>query len=76
MNTDPIADLLTRMRNALMAKQDFTLAPYSKLKIQILDILKKNDFIKDTIRKKTIMCCTQIIYHPPEFRGKILYILR
>ncbi len=45
MNTDPIADLLTRIRNAYMAKRMSTNAPYSKVKEQILNVLKKYEFI-------------------------------
>lgn len=47
MTTDPIADLLTRIRNAVKAQHDKTLVPYSKLKVAILDVLKKNTFIVD-----------------------------
>lgn len=47
MNTDPIADLLTRMRNAIQARQSKTTAPHSKLKVSILDVLKKEKFIHD-----------------------------
>ncbi|MBN2095810.1 30S ribosomal protein S8 [Candidatus Peregrinibacteria bacterium] len=43
--TDPIADLLTRMRNAVKARQAKTVAPYSKLKTSILDVMKKRHFI-------------------------------
>jgi len=46
MNTDPIADLLTRVRNAVQARQLKTVAPYSKLKIAVLDVMKKHSFIK------------------------------
>ncbi|MBU1017826.1 30S ribosomal protein S8 [Patescibacteria group bacterium] len=45
--TDPIADLLTRMRNAVKARQLKTVAPYSKLKTAILDVMKKRHFIND-----------------------------
>lgn len=45
--TDPIADLLTRMRNGVKARQLKTVAPYSKIKISILDTMKKRHFIKD-----------------------------
>lgn len=45
MNTDPIADLLTRIRNAVKAKQQKTVAPHSKLKVSILEVMKKNGFI-------------------------------
>ncbi|MBN2087284.1 30S ribosomal protein S8 [Candidatus Peregrinibacteria bacterium] len=46
MNTDPIADLLTRIRNAARVQHEKTLAPYSKLKVSILDVLKKKNFIE------------------------------
>ena len=47
MNTDPIADLLTRIRNAVKAKQLKTVLPYSKIKVAILEVMKKRKFIKD-----------------------------
>lgn len=45
MMTDPIADLLTRIRNAQQARQENTTAPYSKVKEQILKVLKSEKFI-------------------------------
>ena len=45
MTTDPIADMLTRMRNAIMARHEFTLVPYSKMKLAIAKILKEEGFI-------------------------------
>jgi small subunit ribosomal protein S8 len=45
--TDPIADMLTRIRNAIMARHDFTLVPSSKMKLAITRILKKEGFIVD-----------------------------
>jgi small subunit ribosomal protein S8 len=47
MTTDPIADLLTRISNAVKAGHEQTSIPYSKLKVTILDVLKKNKFIAD-----------------------------
>ncbi len=47
MNTDPIADLLTRLRNASRAgKAELTL-PYSRLKADLAAILKKEGYIND-----------------------------
>ena len=43
--TDPIADFLTRIRNALMAKHENTDIPASKLKWQIAEILKEEGYI-------------------------------
>jgi small subunit ribosomal protein S8 len=45
--TDPIADMLTRIRNSLTAKQDSTLMPASNLKVEVARILKEQGFIKD-----------------------------
>lgn len=45
--TDPIADYLTRIRNAVGAKKKFVEVPASKIKIGITEILKNNNFIND-----------------------------
>jgi len=45
--TDPIADLLTRIRNGLIARHQYVLVPGSKMKIAIARILKEEGFIKD-----------------------------
>jgi small subunit ribosomal protein S8 len=45
--TDPIADLLTRIRNALIARHDRVDIPSSRLKVSIVRILKDEGFIKN-----------------------------
>jgi small subunit ribosomal protein S8 len=45
--TDPIADMLTRIRNALMVRHDSVLVPASKIKLAIARILKEEGFITD-----------------------------
>lgn len=47
MIIDPIGDLLTRIRNAYMARIIEIKVPYSKIKSDILKILKKNKYIAD-----------------------------
>ncbi len=47
MIIDPIGDLLTRIRNAYMARITEVKLPYSKLKADIAKILKKNKYIVD-----------------------------
>ena len=47
MMTDPIADMLTRVRNAAQAKAKRVDMPVSKLKTEIARILKENHFIHD-----------------------------
>ena len=44
--TDPIADMLTRIRNALTAKHDTVTVPASKVKVAIADILVREGYIK------------------------------
>ena len=45
--TDPIADMLTRIRNAVSAKHDSVTIPCSKEKLEIAKILKSEGFITD-----------------------------
>ncbi len=46
MNTDPIADMLTRIRNALMVGKATVQMPASNLKREILKILVKEGYVK------------------------------
>ena len=46
MQSDPVADLLTRIRNASAVKHRTVSIPYSKLKAEILKILLKQQYIK------------------------------
>ena len=47
MMTDPIADMLTRIRNASKAKHEKVDIPSSKLKVEIAKILKDEGFVKN-----------------------------
>ncbi|MBN3490942.1 30S ribosomal protein S8 [Acholeplasma equirhinis] len=47
--TDPIADLLTRIRNANKARHPKVEIPASKLKAEILAVMKQEGFIKDFV---------------------------
>jgi small subunit ribosomal protein S8 len=44
--TDPIADLLTRIRNGGMASKPYVDIPYSKIKAEIVKILKQEGYVK------------------------------
>lgn len=57
--TDPIADMLTRIRNAQRVRKDFVEVPYSKLKSHLADILKNEGYIagvdvEENLGRKTI----------------------
>ena len=45
--TDPIADMLTRIRNANMVRHEKLEVPASKMKRQIVELLKEEGFIRD-----------------------------
>ena len=47
MHTDPIADLLTRIRNANKALHESVRLPNSRMKVEIARILKEEGYIKD-----------------------------
>lgn len=45
--TDPVGDLLTRIRNGQRARKDSVTAPASRLRSGVLDVLKREGFIRD-----------------------------
>ncbi|HBO85234.1 MAG: 30S ribosomal protein S8 [Deltaproteobacteria bacterium GWC2_42_11] len=47
VTTDPIADMLTRIRNAAMARHENVDIPSSSIKAEILKILKEEGYIRD-----------------------------
>jgi small subunit ribosomal protein S8 len=48
--TDPIGDMLTRIRNASAARHEKVLVPASRLKVKIAEVLRDEGFIKDFVR--------------------------
>jgi len=62
MMTDPIADMLTRIRNAALARHDRTEVPASKLKKAVAEILKLEGYIADV--------------RPSENDGKLTIVLK
>ena len=45
--TDPIADMLTRIRNAIMVRHDSVMIPASNMKVALAKILKDEGFVED-----------------------------
>lgn len=64
MMTDPIADFLTRLRNAAAARHTETVVPYSKLKLAIAEILRREGYLSGVAEEKTTR---------PELRLKLRY---
>ena len=44
--TDPLGDMLTRIRNGQQAKKDSILSPASKLRARVLDVLQREGYIR------------------------------
>ena len=44
--TDPVGDLLTRIRNGQRARKDSVLTPASKLRVRVLDVLQREGYIR------------------------------
>lgn len=64
MNTDPIADLLTRIRNAYNARKDTLSVPHSKTKMAILEVLKSYKFVSDYEETKEKLKTISITLNP------------
>ena len=47
--TDPISDLLTRIRNAMTTKHDSVRVPASRMKVEIVRILKSEGYVEDYV---------------------------
>jgi len=44
--TDPMGDMLTRIRNGQRARKDSVLSPASKLRVRVLDVLQREGYIR------------------------------
>jgi small subunit ribosomal protein S8 len=53
MVNDPIADFITRIKTAGMARKETVLLPYSKLKESIANVLVTEGYLKSVTKKKT-----------------------
>ena len=67
--TDPIADMLTRMRNAIAAKHSRVDIPASKLKLEIARILKEEGYINNFVVKGEGLKRTLRIFMRYDTRG-------
>jgi small subunit ribosomal protein S8 len=51
MTNDPIADMLTRIRNGIAVQKESVSVPHSKLKLEIAKILRREGYLEDFIKK-------------------------
>lgn len=47
VSTDPIADMLTRIRNAILVRKNEVQMPHSRVKQSVAELLKKNGYVSD-----------------------------
>jgi len=75
--TDPIADLLTRIRNAVQARKDEVDIPASKIKVSIVQIMKDEGFIKNyKILKSSIQGTIRVSLKKPEGNENVIHELK
>jgi small subunit ribosomal protein S8 len=48
--TDPLGDMLTRIRNGQQARKDSVISPASKLRVRVLDVLQREGYIQHVSR--------------------------
>ena len=70
-STDPIADMLTRIRNAILVRKSEVVLPHSRVKQSVAELLKANGFIKDvkvvdaTIGKSLVLKINDALENAP-----------
>ena len=75
-STDPIADMLTRIRNALLINQSEVLIPYSKFKHQLAKLFYRNKFIDQIVVEDDTSKNIKLILHDPNSPARISYLKR
>lgn len=77
-NTDPIADMLTRIRNAISASKNEVIMPHSKLKETILAELKNNHYIESyqVVESDNGFKSLSVTIYPNGSNAKISHIQR
>lgn len=77
VSTDPIADMLTRIRNAIMVRKHEVTMPHSKVKESVAKLLKQTNFV-DEVRSsdETIGKTLTIVINGEESNARITEIVR
>jgi len=72
--SDPLADMLTRIRNAVMVNHGSVEIPYSKIKAEIARILKQEGYISDfsKIEGQSVQATLQIILKNSQSQDKVI----
>lgn len=78
MMTDPIADMLTRIRNAIVVERPYVDIPSSKLKIAVADVLQREGYIweREVIEGKPAPTLRIVLKYGPNGERVIQHISR
>ena len=74
--TDPIADMLTRIRNAVAVKKSEIVLPYSKIKHEIAKILKKEGYVETVEKVEDKFSSLKLIFKYQDGKPVISHIQR
>jgi len=77
VSTDPIADMLTRLRNAIAVNKNEINLPHSNVKEAVARLLKDNNFLNDvTVAKASVGKTLKVIIHSENQNARITEIQR
>lgn len=68
--TDPLGDMLTRIRNGQSAKKDSVLTPASRLRTYVLDVLEREGYIRGYTREEAVNGAATIRIELKYFEGQ------
>ncbi len=68
--SDPLGDMLTRIRNGQRARKSQIAAPFSKLRLNVLDVLKREGYIRDFRTEKDMKGFDSIAIELKYFEGQ------
>ncbi len=77
VSTDPIADMLTRIRNAIAVRKNEIVLPHSKVKHSVAQLLKESGFLDEVaVTDATVGKSLKIVINNPEQNANITEIVR
>jgi small subunit ribosomal protein S8 len=77
VSTDPIADMLTRIRNAIAVRKSEVTMPHSKVKESVAKLLKQSRFVEDVkVSDATVGKTLTVIINSPDSNARITEIVR
>lgn len=77
VSTDPIADMLTRIRNAIAVRKNEVVLPHSKVKEAVANLLKESGFIAGvTVTDATIGKTLKVVINREDENARITEIVR